>query len=638
MKRCNQASVLIHFMVLSGLLAGAAFAQSPTLKRADVLGGVLSSPVAAGRYMYIGTGVTVTVWDMADPTHPAFASRTNRYPEEGPITGLTVVGKYLYAGWNSGITIYSLDNPISPHPVARFNNYINSSLKQVTGLASANGYLYVGDANNGLIVVDVTNPLKPKTSGVLGGIYEFDAMAVYGSRLLTTGTNFIGDRMVHIVDISNSAAPVELGYQALDGFTVLRAVLTPGYAIGVGVNLQVYDLRNPAHIVKRFDTPIRQATHAIRRGDTLYLIGSSGIQVWDFTTPAAPKLLRTVGMGTFAPDEATNTPFGPVILTHTDRGLVLGVSDPVHPVLAGKFTIPFGVSAHAASFDEDHMYVAEEAYGLNSLDTNGLELDGRYSAALPLDLAQRDMEDVSVNGGRAYLAAWGYGVLIVDVSNPAHPSELGRFPFSFATAIKARGNRVYVASATDLGILKVLDVSNPKSPVELGALVTDQTLDLAIRGDYAYLATRMSSGPGGLAIVDVSNPSAPVQVGRNTTCVYAYGIDVSKDGKTTYIACADGSLEIIDTSNKANPVLLGSIVLPGSPAPAAYAVALSGTTVYVGNDNGVDEVDVSNPKAPAQTVRHKTGFPVRKLAHTPDGRLFAFAGLAGTYEFTPVAP
>ncbi len=416
---------------------------------------------------------------------------------------------------------------------------------------------------------------------------------------------------------------------------MLRAVLTPDYAIGVGVNLQVYDLRNPANIVKRFDAPIRPATHAIRYGNMLYLAGGSGLQVWDFTNPSSPQWLRTVAVNTFAPDVASNTPFGPVVITHSDRGLVLGVSDAGHPVLAGQFTMPFGVSAHAAGFDEDHVYVAEEAYGLAALESDDLSSDGHFRAALPLDLAQRDMEGISVADGRAYLAAWGYGVLAVDLSDPYHPAELGRFAFPFATAIQGRGNRVYVASATDGGGFRILDVSNPKNLLQLGALATDQTLDLTLRGHYAFLATRTFSGPGGLAIVDVSNPAAPVQVGQDTTCPYAYGVDVSRDGNTTYIGCADGSLEIIDSTKKANPVMLAKVALPGNPAPAAYSVVVRGGMAYVGNDSGVDEFEVSNPKSPVQTFRHWTGFPVRKLNHAPDGRLFAFAGLAGTYEFAP---
>ena len=627
---------LVILALLSGLLVCEVFGQA-TLRRTDAIGGGVTSPVVHGNYMYIGTGVTVTVWNMADPTHPALVGRTKRYPERAPIVGLALIGKYLYAGWSGGISIYSLSDPANPVRVSTFNKYVKSSFKQMTGLTSAGSHIYLGDANNGLIVVDASHPLALKTVSVTSGIYEFDTMAAYGTRLLTSGTSFIGDRLVHVIDVSSPAAPVELGYLSLDGSKILRAVLTPDYAIAVGLNLQVYDLRNPAHIVKVFGARISEADHAIRHGNVLYLAGKNGIQVWDFSKPAAAKLLRTVPMNSFAPDVAANTPFGPVFLTHLDRGLVLGIRDPRNPVLAGQFTIPFGVAANAAAFDSEHTYVAEEAYGLAALESKDLSEDGRFNTTLPRDLSQRDMDNVSVDSGRAYLAAWGYGVLIVDLSDPSHPSELGRLPYPFPAAIQARGNLAYVASATNDGVFSVLDVSDPKNASVLGSLATAQILDLTVRGRYAYLAGRSFSVPGGLTIVDVSNPSAPLQAGQNTDCADAYGVDVSPNNKITYIACADGSFDILDTSDKTNPVTLGRLALPGTQAPAVYSVTVAGATAYVGNDYGVDEVDVSDPKNPVQIVRHPTGFPVRRLSKSPDGRIFAFTGLAGAYEYTPVA-
>jgi hypothetical protein len=121
--------LLANLALLSGLLVCHGLGQSATLKLADVLGGLLSGPVAHGKYLYVGTGVTLTVWDMLDPTHPVLAGRTNQHPERGPIMALTVVGSYLYAGWNGGITIYSLDDPVKPVPVARFDDYVKSNQK-----------------------------------------------------------------------------------------------------------------------------------------------------------------------------------------------------------------------------------------------------------------------------------------------------------------------------------------------------------------------------------------------------------------------------------------------------------------------------------------------------------------------------
>jgi hypothetical protein len=636
---------LICFLL--GLLVLAGTGHAATLTRADVGGGSLSPPVAHNGYLYVGTGVTLSTWDMADPTQPAFAGRTSGSPATGPIRALAMVGDYLYAVWNSpemtgGLIVYSLADPAHPQVVAEIEDYIEADFKRPSGLAVSANYLYIGDSENGVVVMDASDPLDPQPVTVVGGIYEFAAMAVFGDRLLTTGSNFLSDRVVNVIDISDPAAPALAGSTALDGTSVLRAALTDGYAIGVGFNLLVYDLHDPANIQQIFNTEIDLATQAIRAGNVLYLIGATGIQVWDFTTPSAPALLRTVAMDSFAPEQVVDAPFGPVILTHLDRGLVLGVVDPLNPTLASEFALPIGVAIHAAAFDASHAYFAQEGYGLSVVDPATLELVGRYDADLPFDLGARDMEDISVDGGRAYLAAWGYGVLIADLTDPAHPTELGRFPFDFATAIEAHGDRVYVASSTNGGIFRILDVSDPAAPQELGAINTSKTLDLTVRGDYAFLSDQADFGDGGLRIVDVSVPATPVVVGQELGCTYADGIDVSADGNTVYMACASdeeshGTLRIVDTTDKAHPALIGSLTLPGSATLPDYnvghAVRVVGNVAYVGHEFGVDEVDISDPALPVQITRHETGYFVRSLAVAPDGRVFAFASEAGTYVY-----
>lgn len=635
------------FLVL-GLLGLVGAGRAASLVLDDVGGGALSPPVAHDGYLYVGTGVTLSTWNMADPTAPVYAGRTSATPAPGPIRALAMVGDYLYAVWNSpeltgGLIIYSLGDPAHPEVVAEIDDYITADYKRPSGLAVSGPYVYLGDSENGLVVIDATDPLNPQFEQVVGGILEFDAMAAFGGQLLTSGSSFIGGRVVNVIDISDPANPALAGSTALDGTSVLRAALTDGYAIGVGNDLLVYDLHDPANIQQVFATAIDQATQAIRSGNVLYLVGASGIQVWDFTTPATPTLLRTVAMDAFAPDQVVDAPFGPVILTHLDRGLVLGVADPLTPTLASEFALPVGVAVHAGDFDATHAYFAEEGYGLGVADPVTLAPIGRYDADLPFDLAARDMEGVSVDGGRAYLAAWGFGVLIADLADPAQPVEIGRFEFPFATAIEAHGDRVYVASSTNGGIFKILDVSDPADVQELGSVLTSKTLDLTVRGAYAFLADNADFGDGGLRIVDISNAGSPGIVGQELGCTYADGIDVSADGNTAYIACASdeeghGTLRIVDTTDKANPSLIGSLTLPGSASLPDYnvghAVRVDGNTAYVAHEYGVDEVDISDPANPQQTLRHATGYFVRSLARAPDGRLFAFASEGGTYVYS----
>jgi hypothetical protein len=146
-------------------------------------------------------------------------------------------------------------------------------------------------------------------------------------------------------------------------------------------------------------------------------------------------------------------------------------------------------------------------------------------------------------------------------------------------------------------------------------------------------------------VVDVSNAAQPVVVGQDTGCPYAQGVDVSVDGDTTYIACASdatfaNALRIVDTSNRAQPLLLGSLTLPGLPPNltdynVAYSVVVAGTRAYVGNEFGVDEIDVSDPTAPVWLARQATGYTVRKVERAPDGRIFAFASAAGVFVYAP---
>ncbi|HEU4664542.1 MAG TPA: hypothetical protein VFS55_10965 [Dokdonella sp.] len=630
------------------ILAGVAAAQ--TLQRVDAGGGALSSPATYGDYLYVGTGSTVNVWDMSDPAQPAYVGRTGANPAPGPISALAVVGDHLYAAWSSmgtsaGITIYSLADPAHPVGAAEYDDYVESDFFGPVGLVASGSNLYLGDAQNGLFVLDTSAPLAPSVIGQTSDIFAFDAMGVAGTQLLTSGSSFLGDRLVYAVDVSDPSAPSVEGSAALDGGSVLRAVLTDGYAIGVGNDLLVYDTHDGANITQVYATPIDQATGAIRLGDVLYLVGDSGIQVWDFTTPSAPSMIRTVAAPTFAPDQAAVTPFGPLVLTHTDRAVLLGTTDPLQPTLEAQFAVPVGVSVHAAGFDGTHAYFAEEGYGLGVADGATLAPVGRYDADLPPFLAARDMEDISVDGGRAYLAAWGYGVLIADLTDPAAPGELGRFEFPFASAIEAHGDRVYVASTTNGGIFKVLDVGNPAAPQELGSLLTSQTYDLTVRGNYAFLVDGADFGDGGLRIVDVSNPAAPTLVGQETSCPYANGVYVSEDGNTAYVACGSdttfaNALQVVDTSDKAQPLLLGSVTLPGFPPNltdynVAHSVVVVGDVAYVGNEFGLDEIDVAEPSAPTWSARHDTGYFVRKVERAPDGRIFAFTSIGGAYVYAP---
>jgi parallel beta-helix repeat protein len=216
------------------------------------------------------------------------------------------------------------------------------------------------------------------------------------------------------------------------------------------------------------------------------------------------------------------------------------------------------------------------------------------------------VQDIAVGNNRAYVAAGGAGVGIVDVTDAAHPVTLGTWVSSgYAEGIAASGTTVYLADGP-YG-LRVLDVSNPSNPTEAGsAYIFNYAFDVAVSGNYTYVA----AGGSGLLIANVADPSHPVEVGQFDTPGYAYGVTIL--GSTAYIADAWEGVQVVDISNPVNPVLRGNTATPGW----ALSVAVSGTTLYVGDGaNGLRVLNVSNSTAPYEVGSYAgDGFVIRIAA------------------------
>ena len=255
---------------------------------------------------------------------------------------------------------------------------------------------------------------------------------------------------------------------------------------------------------------------------------------------------------------------------------------------------------------------------------------------LTLDLVATTLwsgvNDIAVEGDYAYLAL-NYGLVVVDISDPANPVETARlFLEGKNNGLDASGNIVCVATQSH-GI-RVIDVSDPYAPYQvgqwgegnrymdatmvgdyvhpltgwLGALVLDITdpanptlassnsgvygcRSMRVFGDYAY-ASIFSRG---FKIIDVSTPGAEVTLssfwGEMSTNLFG----VAAAGGYGYAAAYWGGIFVFDVSDPDSLVFLGGC---GSPGTATDVQAL-GDYVYVAdNSAGLTIIDVSDPEAP----------------------------------------
>jgi PKD repeat protein len=239
------------------------------------------------------------------------------------------------------------------------------------------------------------------------------------------------------------------------------------------------------------------------------------------------------------------------------------------------------------------------------------------------------VKKIAVSGAFAYVAAGGAGLLIINVSDPTHPTEVGHLDGP-AYDVALSGNRVFLA-AGDLRIydgsnpealillgtwttgdysfqivatsgdfayvvpgpasdsvapLAVVRVSDPAHPVQVGTFIfggLDQPVptDIAVAGNLALVAETAIGGLGGMAILDISNPPAAGWLGSYQE-VGGQGLAVAASGGFAFLAEGNRGLRIIDIADPHNPVPIASV----PTADTAIDAAVSGHRVYVADRQG----------------------------------------------------
>jgi len=202
-----------------------------------------------GRYAVLSDGIVgLDILDLRDPVAPTLVTEFNIGASAGPIliSGSTVYT--THAGL--GLKITSLADPTAPAAVGTYTAAGGSQYRYLarSGNTLAVSY-YVSPTGYYVDLVDVTDPSAPlKRSSIFNPI-PLTAIAA-GNNLLAYSYAFISGP-IRIYDISNPAAPTQVGSTAIG--TPSYAMHMAGNQLIMAVDAQtaIYDLATPA-------TPVRQ--------------------------------------------------------------------------------------------------------------------------------------------------------------------------------------------------------------------------------------------------------------------------------------------------------------------------------------------------------------------------------------------
>ena len=143
---------------------------------------------------------------------------------------LELNGNYLYvaqinSAQSSVVRIYDISNPSNP---SELNNLTFPAI--VEDLAYYSGYLYVSNYTNGLLIYDVSVLLNPVETFSINYPDVFDVEIYNGYAYVCASENITNNGGLHILDVSNPAQPVEVGYYSATGFYAIKVKVAGDYA------------------------------------------------------------------------------------------------------------------------------------------------------------------------------------------------------------------------------------------------------------------------------------------------------------------------------------------------------------------------------------------------------------------------
>ncbi len=330
--------------------------------------------VIAGDYAYVAGEAYLSIVDISSPSAATNLGRIHM-PRLG-LGSIAANGDYLYVV-GGDVTVVDVTNPSLPVQLGVYE--IPGAVNRIV---ASGDYIYVlenpeGSPEGGLHIVDVRDAMSP----TLAGFYDTPGtaldLAVVGNRAYVAD----GDAGLHILDISNPAAPALLGTYpgqarkvAVAGnyaYVVQRGTWSGEQWVGGGLRiLDVSDPTTPQEVgfFANAHPPMESVTVA---GNYAYVteLGSTsaepeaggGLRILDVSDPTAPRQVAFYEALKRAREVVVRENFAYVV--DEEQGLcMLDVSNPSIPFELGF--IQTSDTTRGVAVDENYIYTTHSALGL----------------------------------------------------------------------------------------------------------------------------------------------------------------------------------------------------------------------------------------------------------------------------------
>ncbi|MHA1126550.1 MAG: LVIVD repeat-containing protein [Candidatus Heimdallarchaeota archaeon] len=360
-------------------------------------------------------------------------------------------------------------------------------------------YIASGD---GLLILDVADPTSPEHLGFYNspGIVN-DVVLENGYAYLATEN--IGLEVINITDLINPFRQYVCSInEEIKGLYLEQNYAYLACEIVDLIIVNITDLAN-MEVLGTFDDPNdnpfdpwmsingRAQDVFVRNDVAIVADGEDGLNIINVLDPNNPVLLDKHENSSETYDFQVVDDL--LYTTNYEYGFsIFNISNMVSPEFLSRYhyNVHYNFPQNLYVVDEI-VYVAHKGYNYTSLDDaiGGLELVNASDPYNPIHIEKillyKDMLEVFVYNGDAYLYEEDKSILIVDISNVSYPTKAVYNLGGTAKGLVYKNKCVFIHDYQSG--FEIIDVSTPTNPVELGQLASYNYYDrLTVSNDYFF--------------------------------------------------------------------------------------------------------------------------------------------------------
>ena len=368
------------------------------------------------------------------------------------------------------------------------------------------------------------------------------------------------------------------------------------YISADGFGVMAIDISDPVNpvLTDRCENVTRSINRLTLDGNYLYVANHrDGLKIFDISDPS--RLVPCSDVAFEYPVEAVAVSENLAVVLGRNFIATLDVRLPTNPQFLGLVRPEEMQFGYGVAINGEYAYVASYSEGIRVIDIS----DPAHPTQICNERYDREVMDVVAQDSLAFLSVIdgnGGQVMVMNMSNPTDPDFIGLYPNeeSMVEACQVSGNLLYVAGFGEG--FKILSIEEGFDPILRGELGSFDFWDI----DFLDPVKLVIQAEKSVTTYDLTDSHTPTPFASLQTRNYSCRVD-TKDG---LIAVGSGryrswtgNIQLITTSDD-SLVEVGTIWLDGSPAELMfkeqylYAATLSGLTVYIVEDPA-DPVEVS---------------------------------------------